>query len=285
MKYYLDFEATQFSAYVISIGCVSENGDTFYSLVQPPKKKKLTPFIVSLTGITDEMLESAPPTEVAFTQLQEFIRDTNRESGGEETFFYCYGDMDPIFVIRSMNKITTDSPYYGITDFMTNLANSMIDYTKYVSDFFGVQQVALQKVVSYFRGEDTPQSHNALDDAGWLAEIANHISHDTRPENSPWPNKEKVVHNQTFMATAQKSKKRPYIITATSAGGGVKKFPNMKQARQWIWDYKMPANNKKTTTIEKCGNRLHAAMEAGRTYCGYTWKRFYLDEKEEVNNE
>ena len=280
MKYYLDFEATQFSEYIISIGCFNENGDTFYSLVQPPKKKKLTPFIISLTGITDEMLESAPSVEVAFTQLQEFIRDTNRKNGGEETFFYCYGDMDPIFIMRSMHKIATDSPYYKITDFMINLANSMIDYAKYVSDFFGVQQVALQKVVSYFRGEDVPQSHNALDDAKWLAEIANHISHDVRPENNPWPDKIKVINNQNI-----KKKKRPYIITATSPGGKVWTFSNMKQARQWVWDYKMPKNNRETTTIEKCGNRINSALEHDKNYFSYTWKKIYLDKKEEVNNE
>lgn len=35
MKYFVDFEATQFAGEIISIGCVREDGKTFYSLVAP----------------------------------------------------------------------------------------------------------------------------------------------------------------------------------------------------------------------------------------------------------
>ena len=45
MKFYLDFEATRFSNRIISVGCVAENGKTFYSLVKPGKKKKVDKFI------------------------------------------------------------------------------------------------------------------------------------------------------------------------------------------------------------------------------------------------
>lgn len=51
MNYFIDFEATQFSGEIISVGCVREDGETFYVLVQP-QKGKLTPFITNLTGIT-----------------------------------------------------------------------------------------------------------------------------------------------------------------------------------------------------------------------------------------
>ena len=33
MKFYIDFEATQYTENIISIGCVAENGDSFSSLV------------------------------------------------------------------------------------------------------------------------------------------------------------------------------------------------------------------------------------------------------------
>ena len=44
MKYFIDFEATQFSNEIISVGCVREDGKEFYSLVRP-EKRKLTKFI------------------------------------------------------------------------------------------------------------------------------------------------------------------------------------------------------------------------------------------------
>ena len=42
MKYFLDFEATQFSHRIISIGAVCENGHSFYSLVKPESKYKIS---------------------------------------------------------------------------------------------------------------------------------------------------------------------------------------------------------------------------------------------------
>ena len=51
MKYFIDFEATQFSGEIISIGCVDENGRQFYTLVKPAKMSEMTDFIEELTGI------------------------------------------------------------------------------------------------------------------------------------------------------------------------------------------------------------------------------------------
>ena len=69
MKFYLDFEATRFSNRIISIGCVAENGATFYTLVKPGDKKKVDKFITELTGITNEMLATAPDSDAAYIQF------------------------------------------------------------------------------------------------------------------------------------------------------------------------------------------------------------------------
>lgn len=71
MKYFIDFEAMQFSNEIISVGCVSENGEKFYSLVQPQKAEKITEFITSLTGITYEELFSAPSADKVFSEFYE----------------------------------------------------------------------------------------------------------------------------------------------------------------------------------------------------------------------
>ena len=56
MKYFIDFEATQFSGEIISIGCVDENGRQFYTLVKPAKMSEMTDFIEELTGIHPKQL-------------------------------------------------------------------------------------------------------------------------------------------------------------------------------------------------------------------------------------
>ena len=55
MKYFIDFEAAQFSNEIIAIGCVREDGVEFQSYVKA--NKKITEFITQLTGITQEMVD------------------------------------------------------------------------------------------------------------------------------------------------------------------------------------------------------------------------------------
>lgn len=59
MNFYIDFEATQFSEEIISIGCVSENDKMFYCLVKPSDPKKITKFITELTGISAEKVKDS----------------------------------------------------------------------------------------------------------------------------------------------------------------------------------------------------------------------------------
>ena len=66
MKYFIDFEATQFTNEIISIGCVREDGNSFYALVKPKKQKAITPFITDLTGITKDMLENEKSSDEVF---------------------------------------------------------------------------------------------------------------------------------------------------------------------------------------------------------------------------
>ena len=74
MKYFIDFEAMQFSNYIISVGCVREDGKEFYSLVHTPENtnKNVSKFITDLTGITTEMVEAAPSPEEVFNKFFDF---------------------------------------------------------------------------------------------------------------------------------------------------------------------------------------------------------------------
>ena len=69
MRYFIDFEASQFAEEIISVGCVDESGRSFYSLVRPKKPKKVTDFITKLTGITREEVLAAATADEVFSKL------------------------------------------------------------------------------------------------------------------------------------------------------------------------------------------------------------------------
>lgn len=82
MKYFIDFEATQFSEEIISVGCKREDGETFYALVRPVEGK-ITPFITNLTGITAEMVEEAMSPDTVFEMFYDWaFKDANEMPEG-----------------------------------------------------------------------------------------------------------------------------------------------------------------------------------------------------------
>lgn len=93
MKYFIDFEATQFSQEIISVGCIREDGQTFYALVAP-KKGKITPFITNLTGITAEMIDSAMSAEAVFSRFYDWLF----ENPDDMPEFIVWGGADGDFV-------------------------------------------------------------------------------------------------------------------------------------------------------------------------------------------
>ena len=129
MKFYLDFEATRFSNRIISIGCVAENGKTFYTLVKPGKKKKVDKFITELTGITNEMLEGAPSADQAFAQLADWFEEN---SSGIAPEFYCYGDSDAVFIQHTLADMEDTKACLCAMA----IAGNLIDYAGIVKKFF-----------------------------------------------------------------------------------------------------------------------------------------------------
>lgn len=165
MIFSLDFEATQFSERIISIGCVAENGNTFYSLVKPAKKKdKVNNFITALTGITNEMLENAPTADEVFNNLFDFVAD---QGDGVPTY-YCYGDCDVRFIERTIKHMTDPR---AIT-FAIAMMNTMIDFSQTAKAFFAVNEtIALRKIYALIVGDEVDQAHNALEDAKMLHKV------------------------------------------------------------------------------------------------------------------
>lgn len=170
MKYFLDFEATQFSERIISIGCVNEKGDSFYTLVKPAKKKdKVNKFITRLTGITNEMLADAPSADAAFNALFDFVLSTNDEKPLE---YFCYGNSDKQFIRRTITYMTDTR---AIT-FAASIATLLQDYAECVKKYFNlVDDVSLKKAYILIQQENIEQTHNALDDAKMLLAVAQNM--------------------------------------------------------------------------------------------------------------
>lgn len=240
MNFYLDFEATQFSEKIISVGCVSEAGKSFYSLVRPVGKAKVTPFITELTGLTPEMVADAPTADEVFSNLRNFIR---AEANGEETFFFVYGDCDKVFVERTAKYINLSE----IKTFALNMSMSFIDYTKVVNSFFSVPNVALRKVCAYFRKSEVIQNHNALEDAEMLREIAINIAHSEKPAESPWAQPNNT--NDTKKENENKLKNIP--IRMTKENGATIDFKNRQAARDWVFENMFSKKQKATGDVSK----------------------------------
>lgn len=181
MKYFVDFEATQFSNEIIEIGCIREDGQEFKSYVQA--KKKLTPFIINLTGITQEMVDSAPTSDEVFSSFYQWLKgDTNIE-------FYCYGNSDIDFVRKNLSK----SENFEAQAALSMIGMALNDYATHVKKHFGlIKPIGLVKVLAHYRGvESIEQNHDALEDAKYLMEVFNYITAEGEIEECPFPEYQK----------------------------------------------------------------------------------------------
>lgn len=164
MNFYLDFEATQFSERIISIGCIADNGASFKTLVKPVKNEKVNAFITQLTGITNKMLENAPTADEAFNAFCDFVK-TNNE-GGVPTY-YCYGSSDKNFIQHTVSGM---SDFHAIM-FASSIQALMVDYSAVVKKYLSTRGLSLKKLVALIRHVDeVEQNHDALDDAMMLKE-------------------------------------------------------------------------------------------------------------------
>ena len=172
MNYFIDFEATQFSNDIISIGCIDEDGEEFYSLINPGEGK-LTSFITELTGITDEMLNEADSLDIILKNFFEYLK--KHEDGN--CVFYCYGNCDIKFIDKAYKKATS----FEAKAALGLLHMGLKDYAPTVQMHYGlVKAIGLQKVINHIRGTEAEQHHNALEDAIMLKEVYDTIDDQPR---------------------------------------------------------------------------------------------------------
>lgn len=177
MNYYLDFEATRFSNRIISIGCVAETGETFSTLVKPVNKAKVDKFITELTGITNEMLETAPTADAAFLDLYHFIMETCTD--GAPPTYYAYGNSDADFIRHTIKYMT--NPISCIC--AQAIQGNLVDYAETVKKFFGAKSdLALRKIYMLIKSQqEFVQNHDALEDAKMLQTVVEQLHNKCKP--------------------------------------------------------------------------------------------------------
>lgn len=297
MKFFIDFESTQFHGNIISIGCVNEEGQQFKSLVRPPVGDKVSGFITNLTGITNEMLAAAPSADEAFINLFNFIA-TNGDDKAPE--YYCYGENDTDFIKHTMNHMT-DTYAYTLAQAMS--AN-LIDYSKDVKTFFvSPHRIALRKVYNLIKEEEVEQHHDALEDAMMLAEVVGKMKSKCRPEDNAvlaaMPKTEKPLHKKApdmflewpnnMWDADTKANSSNWQICATS-NGKTKYFDSLDTATLWAIKYITRGYSpKKQNDIEDVSKIIIHRIQSGKSYCNfkqYSWTQVenadpYVRDKED----
>lgn len=203
MKYFIDFEATQYTHEIISVGCVREDGKTFYSIVNV-KRSHMSNFITRLTGITKEDVANAPTSNEVFQRFYNWIEDDSNLE------FLCYGDTDIEFIKANLLRTTEPQAAAALGIISVNL----IDYSQQVKEYFGLHKsIALRRLVAYYRGlESVEQSHNALEDSFFLKEVYDHISVET-PDTNAFP-EYKIDENAPKVQTQKVKKKAKKLSLA-----------------------------------------------------------------------
>lgn len=260
MKYFVDFEATQFSNEIIEIGCVREDGAEFKSYVNA--KRKLTDFIKNLTGISQETIDAAPSSDEVFRNFYQWLKgDTNIE-------FYCYGNSDIDFVKKNLSKTT---------DFEAQAALSMIgmalnDYAVEVKRHFGIiKAIGLVKVLAHYRGvESIEQNHDALEDAKFLKEVYECIQAEGEIEECPFPDYQKKVVKKPIQPKVEVPKRVPYIARIRK-NQVVETYATMDEAVTWVIN-QSSENQRGEMKPENVAKRVRRASGQNQPYISWKWK-------------
>lgn len=268
MKYFIDFEAMQFSNYIISVGCVREDGKEFYSLVHTPEntKKNVSKFITDLTGITTEMVEAAPSPEEVFNKFFDFCFE---DCGDDIPEFYCYGNCDTDFIKATFRK-TNSFKAKAILGYMNT---DMKDFAPAVKVHFGlIKLINLAKVCEYFRGEKIVQTHNSLDDAKMLKEVYEGCKNEKASDvdaNVFMEYKEITTDQIEYEDTRFDVFCCP---TKNFEEERTKKFENLKEAVEYVKSYDKSMRNNPSVNVNNVAKRIKKSYNTKKQYNYYYWK-------------
>lgn len=256
MNFFIDFEATQYTNEIISIGCVAENGETFYSEVNC--EGKITPFITNLTGLTEEQISNAPSANRVFENFELWIMGF----GFEIPKFYVFGNSDAAFIKATLNKVTSISANRALCLIYGN----MIDYSKIVEKRFNLtKQIGLVKLLESYKKTPIKQKHNSLQDAFFLQEVFNFVKNDTS-NTGPIPF-EYLIDNSNPKSCEILRDKRIYVILNK---GRKQYFKSIETASNWVISL-MPLKMQKEVHHKNVEKKVLDAAKTNGKYTGRIW--------------
>lgn len=259
MRFFIDFEGTQFSQEIISVGVIAEDGETFYSTVRP-KAGKVNDFITNLTGLTKEEINKAPTADEVFEKLWRWIAEKARMSNAK---FFVYGGQDSNFI---QNTIKNCESYFANMCLCRILGN-LKDYSKVVTHTFHLKRdISLIKILSAIRGEQIEQEHNALEDAIFLKELVTHIESGMVQLKIPIEQKYYTESYSTDIATID----RP--CTSHYFAFGIE-FNSLKDAAMWIWNNKLDAKTRQKVKPNNIAKKIEKRIANNEQYFGTDWRK------------
>lgn len=268
MNYFIDFEATQFSEEIISVGCVREDGETFYALVAPVEGK-ITPFITNLTGITKEMLSTAFSADHVFESFYDWVfSDSN-----DNPTFYVWGNSDGSFIRHTACKMNSVKAKMAIG----YIAASMKDYSKICKKNLKWDTIhGLLKTLQKFSPE-AEQTHNSLDDAIMLKQVYEHMNNNSREyllelfncwlKTPKAPNVKVAEENPITVADLPKGTiyiKSGKKITCT--------FTDAKEAANWLRENKCKNEAYDNFDYQNAMNKILKSCKNGSLYYAIKWR-------------
>ena len=192
-------------------------------------------------------------------------------------FYHCYGDSDAVFLINTANKMK-DSP---IRSFIINLAESLLDDSYVVRQFFHSKAIGLHKALKYFEPELPDQTHDPLDDAILLQKLMQYLESADPLETYPCEEHSDVINTQpkkkkNKTPVIKDNRKYRVIIThVVNKAAKPKIFTSTETAINWAYQKTLKkAPNAAIKTVKK---NVEKAIANGGNYMNWSWQKEYIN--------
>ena len=247
MNFFIDFEANSPTNEIISIGCVSETGETFYELLKC--STPLSPYVKKVTHLTQKDIDKADDAEKVFNRFFDWVIRTSNGAYWNDLNFYHYGQGDAAFVKATIGHIKKSCLY----QLMAVLAIRMIDYEKSVRRAFeSADSIALIGAANYFKEKPEDQTHNALDDAELLRFVYENIQ------------SKSAINPKAFDTNFNK-------LVRVKNGHECEEYNSLEEAVDFCMGFSK-SNLICAKTEKRVQNKLISAIKNKTKYCGFNWR-------------
>ena len=258
MNFYVDFEATQPEQEIISIGVYSDNEESFYALVKP-QFSTVSKYITDMTGITNEMLETAESLDLVLKRL--YIWCYEQENSLMNWHLYSYGDGDIEFLKNSMRNIKTETSLV----IASIMIATMKDYSQNVTKYFR-GTTSLIKAFNYLKSLENKQRHNALEDAKMLADVFMKINEKEPLNKNPFVEMAIAEGNYTFPSGR-------FFCKGKGKSAKEREFGCIQEAIEWVINTNIAKDSRDAVRRDKMATKIMKAIRKNECYMNYKWRR------------